>query len=133
MFEKELAQKFKDIFAIQRVTYDAPGETREQECLFIDVQVSKNTIKDGKALAMVTGSATMFAVAEKLPFGFFSKAIKQADSSLTKDLFFYDIESNTQRFRDIVARGFSFVYFFNIQYDPAIGNITEVDLTFEEQ
>ena len=81
---------------------------------------------------MVSGKATMVARAEQIPFGFFGKAIDAADPALTKDLFFFDLEENTPRFRDIVVRGFSFQYFFRSQYDPAVGTITSVDLTVEE-
>ena len=133
MFEKALIDKFKAIFGIEKITYDVPGDSREQNCLFIEIENSKNTFKDGKQLAMVTGNAVIFGPSGKIPFGFFSKAIINADPSLTKDLFFFDIEANTQRFRDIVQRGFSFTYFFNSQYDPAIGTITSVDLNVEEQ
>lgn len=132
MFEKELADKFKAIFPVKKVTYDTPGESREQDCLFIEVEEPKFTFKDGRAIATVTGNAVMFGRNEDLKFGFFSKAIAGAPAALTKDLFFSDFESNTQRFRDIVQRGFSFTYFFNSQYDPAIGTITSVDVNIEE-
>lgn len=136
MFEKELADKFQRIFGVKKVTYDTPelkaDAVREQECLFIEIEDSTNQIKDGRAKAMVTGNAIMVARSEKLPFGFFSKSIKQADPVLTKDLFFFDIEKNVPRFRDIVQRGFSFVYFFDSQYDPAVGTITSVTTTIEE-
>lgn len=132
MFEKELAEKFKAIFPVKKVTYDVPGESREQDCLFIEVEQPKFTFKDGKAKAMVTGNAVMFGRLEDLTFGFFAKAIAKAPNALTKDLFFSDFEANTQRFRDIVQRGFSFTYFFNSQYDPAIGTITSVTTTVEE-
>ncbi len=133
MFEKELSEKFQAIFAVKKVTYDTPGESREQGCIFIEIENSRNSFKDGKAIAMVTGNAVIFSRNEEIPFGFFSKAIAKAPAALTKDLFFFDIEANTQRFRDIVQRGFSFTYFFNSQYDPAIGSITGVDVTIEEQ
>lgn len=133
MFEKELADKFKAIFALEKITYDTPGESREQDTLFIEIENSLNTIKDGKAVAKVTGNAVIFQKNSAVPFGFFSKAIARAPAALTKDLFFFDIESNTQRFRDIVQRGFSFVYFFSGQFDPAIGTITSVTTTVEEQ
>lgn len=141
MFEKELIEKFKGIFGVMKVTFDAPGDpgvsdvkrVKEQNCINIEVETSKNTIKGGRAIAEVRGTAIMLAPNEKLPFGFFDKAIAQAPDALTKDLFFFDKESNVQRYRDIVQRGFSFVYFFNSQYDPALGNITSVDITIEEQ
>lgn len=132
MFEKELADKFKAIFQMEKVTYDTPGDSREQKCLFIEIENSKPTFKDGKELAMVTGNAVVFSRNEEIPFGFFAKAIARADKALTKDLFFFDFEANTQRFRDIVQRGFSFVYFFDSQYDPDIGTITSVTTTVEE-
>lgn len=132
MLEKELADKFKAIFQMQKVTYDTPGESREQGCLFIEIENSKQTFKDGKEIAMITGNAVIFARNEEIPLGFFAKAIARADKSLTKDLFFFDFEANTLRFRDLVQRGFSFVYFFDSQYDPDIGTITSVTTTVEE-
>lgn len=132
MFEQELVEKFKAIFGIEKVTYDVPGESREQNCLFIEIENCRNSIKDGKAMGMVTGNAVVFQKHGAIPFGFFSKAIARAPATLTKDLFFFDIESNTQRFRDIVQRGFSFTYFFNSQYDPPAGTITSVETTVEE-
>lgn len=132
MFEKELETKFKKIFGVDKVTYDSPGESQEQGCIFIDVDTCRNTIKDGKAVAMVNGSATMFAPAPSMPFGFLAKAINKAPVELTKDLFFFDIETNTQRIRDLVQRSFSFVYFFRGQYDPAIGTINNVTISIEE-
>jgi len=132
VFETELSNKLKTIFGVKKVTYDLPGEAKEQECLFIELESSKNVVKDGRVKAMVSGNAYMIAPNEKMPFGFFSKAIKQADHALTKDLFFSDIEGNAQRYRDLVQRGFSFIYFFDSQYDPAVGTITSVDITIEE-
>lgn len=132
MFEKELEDKFKKIFGLSKVTYDSPGESFEQGCLFVDIDNSKNTIKDGKAVAMVTGNAVIYGQSAKIPFGFFSKAIRNAEVELVKDLFFFDIETNTQRMRDIVQRGFSFVYFFRGQYDPDIGTITSINIEIEE-
>lgn len=132
MFEKELEKKLGKIFGLEKVTYDSPGESFEQGCLFIDIDSCKNTIKDGKAVAMVSGSAVLCGPAPKMPFGFFSKAINKAPLELTKDLFFFDVETNTQRARDIVQRGFSFVYFFRGQHDPAIGTINNVTISIEE-
>jgi len=132
MFEKELQEKIQKIFGVEKVTYDAPGESVEQLCIFIDIENSKNTFKDGQVLSMVTGRASMSGPAPKIPFGFFSKAIIKAEKALTKDLFFYDIETNAQRMGDIIQRGFSFVYFFRGQHDPKIGTITSVTISIEE-
>lgn len=133
MFEKQLEEKFQKIFGVQKVTFDAPGESQEQGCLFIEIEDSRNTIKDGRELAKVTGNAVMFARAEQIPFGFFSKAIAQANPADTKDLFFFDFEVNTRRYRDKVQRGFSFVYFFGGQYDPETGSINEVTISVEDE
>lgn len=132
MFEKELADKMKAIFAVKDVTYDAPGDSREQEKLFIEIEEPHFRFTDKKARAMVTGKGTMFGRNDALTFGFFSQAIAKADNALTKDLIFRDFETNTNRFRDIVERGFSFTYFFSTQHDPAVGNMAGVDITIEE-
>lgn len=133
MFEKTLQDKFKKIFGVSKVTYDQPSDSKEQECIFVEIESSKNVIKSGRALAMVTGSGMMFGNAEKLPFGFFSKAIKNADDEDTRDIFFLDLENNSRVFRNIVQRGFSFIYFFDSQYDPKVGSITSVDITVTEE
>lgn len=132
MFEKELAEKMKAIFGVDDVTYDAPGDSREQKKLFIEIEEPNFRITDKKARAMVTGKGTIFGRNEVLPFGFFSQAIAKAPNALTKDLIFRDFETNTQRFRDIVERGFSFTYFFSTQHDPDVGNMTSVDIKIEE-
>ncbi len=133
MFEKDLEAKFKGIFGVEKVTYDAPGESQEQNALFIQVEEPKFNFSDKRVSAMVTGNAVMFGRNDALTFGYFSKCIAKASNDLTKDLFFSDFETNTQRFQNIVQRGFSFTYFFNSQYDPAVGTITSVTTSVEEQ
>lgn len=132
MFEKSLEARFQAIFEVKKISYNAPGASGEQECLFIEIETARNSIKDGRALSMVTGSAVMNAPNDKLPFGFFSKKIAKAGKDLTKPLFFFDIETNTQRYQNLVQRGFSFVYFFDSQYDPDTGIIESVEFTIEE-
>jgi len=129
VLENELKEKFKKIFAVRKVTFDNPGESQEQECLFIEIEDCKSAIKDGVEKHKVTGNAVFFANADKMPLGYFSKRIKQADHDDTKDLFFFDFESNSRRNLNIVQRGFSFVYFSSAQYDPKVGEITSIDLT----
>ena len=131
MFEASLKNKFKSIFEVKKVTFDDPGDAQEQECLFIEIENARNVIKDDRAKSMVTGSCVLYGNNDKLPFAFFSKKIKEADAALTKDLFFYDIEQNTRTFRNIVARGFSFIYFFDTQYDPDQGTINAVEFIEE--
>lgn len=132
MFEKQLENQLKAIFGVKKVTYDTPGETAEQDCLFVEVENSWNTFKDGRSLSKVTGNAVLFAQNDKVSFGFFSKAIAKASPSLTRNFAFFDFEENTKRFRNLVQRSFSFVYFFDSQYDPETGSITSVNFTTEE-
>lgn len=132
MFETELADKLKTIFKAKDVSYDSPGEAQEQEVLFIQIEEPKFTFKDGFVKALVTGKAVMFGRNDALTFGYFAKSIAEAPASLTKDLFFQDFEANTQRFKDKVQRGFTFTYFFNSQYDPALGTITTVNTSVED-
>jgi len=132
VFEKQLEADFKEIFGVKKVTYDQPGSSQEQENLFIEVDESRNSFSDKKEKARVTGKAIMFGNNEKLTFGFFSKAIAQADPNLTKKFFFFDFEANTKRYQNIVQRGFSFIYFYDGEYDPDTGNIDSIDYTLEE-
>lgn len=124
-----MALKLKKIFSVDKVTYEAPGESREQECIFINVETASGHAKDAKYVARITGTCQMFGNADKIPFGFLSKAITKADSELTKDFFFEDIEGNTKYIGNIVQRSFSFVYFFRSQFDPKIGIINEITET----
>lgn len=133
MFEKELEQKFQQIFGVKKVTFDAPSSMKEQDCIFIDIENADNFFEDKKCKSKITGNAFMISRNTKIPFGFFQKAIDKADADLTKDLFFYDLEVNTTRYRDLVQRGFSFIYFFSGQYDPDVGTINSADITVEEQ
>ncbi len=131
MFEAVLLTKFKKVFEVDRARYDSPvHDAPEQDTLFIEIDEAKSSIKNGKALAKVKGKATIFAQNDKLPFGFFAKRIA-AHPDDTLDLFFYDIEENTRLHNNLVQRGFSFIYFFNSQYDPAIGTLTSVTTEVE--
>ncbi|AEG42317.1 hypothetical protein BdPhPhi1402_gp20 [Bdellovibrio phage phi1402] len=136
MFEKSLQDKFKKLFGFKKVTYDQPSqETKEQEVLFVQVESAPVRFKDGSAHIKVTGRALVYAQAGKLPFGFFSKAIEQAnftDSTLTKDLHFEDLEANAKYFQNLVMRTFNFTYFFSAQYDPDHGQITSVTFSTTE-
>lgn len=133
MFEQTLEDKFKAIFGVKKVTYAEPGDSQEQEVLFINVEDPKFRFPDKRAVATVTGQAVMFGRNDALTFGFFAKCIAKAPHSLTKDLFFENLDSNTKRFGDIVQRGFSFTFFFNSQHDPDVGTITIITTSVEEE
>lgn len=128
MFESTLKQIIKDVFDFDKVTYDAPGESLEQECVFVEVENSRSTIKDGQQLARVTGRLRIFANAEKLPYGYFTKKIDEHPDKC-RDIFFYDIELNAGYIGNLTERSMSFVYFFTSQYDPNQGTITSIELS----
>lgn len=132
MFEKSLKDKLIRIFDFDKVTYDKPGESQEQEATFIDVTLAMCRVIDARQIARVEGKITVFANSDKLPYGYFSKRIAEADPEDTKDLFFFDFEENKGTFRNIAERSVGFRYLFDSQYDPAIGTITSIDLTITE-
>jgi hypothetical protein len=135
MFEKSLIEKFERIFDMKcsldlsKIKFTEQGYSGEQECLFIEIASSRNSIKEKRQVAHITGQVKVFANADKLPFGYFSKKIAEADPDDTHDLFFYDIEDNSNLYLNVVQRTFSFRYFFDSQYNPSLGTITSVDLT----
>lgn len=114
-----------------RASYNMPSESLEQETLFIEVITARNRIQDGIETSRVEGNVKLYVNSEKFPFGYFSKQIDKALASLTRDIFFYDIEDSKKIYMNIVERSFSFVYFYKGQYDPKQGTLTSVDFNFE--
>lgn len=131
MFETELKDKLQKIFDFTKATFAEPGESQEQNVLFIEVQNAQNKVTDKVFKSRVTGQVTVFGIYERLPFGYFSKCIDKADPELKKDLFFFDFEANTKIFQDKVQRTFNFIYLFSGQYDPDLGSIDSIEI--EEQ
>lgn len=137
MFEASLKSKLKRIFDLKKATFNAHGDladihsdSKEQECIFIKVESAKNSIKDKLQVSQVKGKISVFCNSEKLPYGYFSKKIQSAKHEDTKDLFFFDIEENSNIFQNISQRSMSFIYLFNSQYNPEIGTLNELE-TFE--
>lgn len=130
MFEASLSEKLKRIFDLKKATFNLPSESQEQETLFIEVSSAKNKIKDGRATAVVRGKIRVFCNQDKVPYGYFSKKIDSAAKVDIQDLFFYDIEENAGTFLNISERSMSFVYLFETQYDPALGEINELETSF---
>ncbi len=128
MFETSLTEKLQRIFDLKKVTFDMPSESHEQECIFIEVDQAKSSIKDGSELCMVRGKLRVYCNNSKLPYGYFGKKIRQAELADTKDLFFYDLEENAGQFQNIALRSMSFVYFYNGQYNPELGSMTSIEL-----
>lgn len=129
MFEQDLKGKLERIFGFDKVTFDQVSESKEQEGVFVQIDQARPTIKDGKQLSFVRGKVRVFAQNEKLPYGYFLKMIRLAEPSDTKDLFFFDMETNAGYYRNLTERSLSFVYFFSGQYDPNIGNIESIEIS----
>lgn len=136
MFEASLKGKFERIFQLKRTTFETHGspsdiqsDSKQQECLFIEIIDSRNVIKDGKAVARVTGRGSVFCQNEKLPYAYFSKSVAKAEAADTKDIFFYDLEQHDPIYLNIARRSFSFIYLFSTQYDPNLGILNELEVT----
>lgn len=132
MFESTLEAQLKRIFRLKKVTFDKPGESQEQEGLFVDVQKAKTHLKDGREVALVQGVIHLFVNADKAKYGFFSKALNEARPEDTRKLFFWNFEENKGTFQNICERTLEFLYFFDGQHDPALGSITSIELSVAE-
>lgn len=127
--ERDMQDKFERIFELNKVVFDEPGASEEQECLFVEIEQNTSRIQDTFYVAKITGTATLFGQNNKLPVSFFAKKIAKADPDDKGDFFFFNIDENTRRFKNIVQRSFSFVYFFKNQYDPNKGEMSELEIT----
>ncbi len=128
MFEQELSEKLKRIFDLKKVRFDQPAhDIQEQECLFVAIQSSKNQVSEARFKGIATGKISVWGNNEKLPYGYFSKHIVEANKDDTKNLFFYDLEENAGTIGNIAERTISFKYLFDIQYNPNIGEITSLE------
>ncbi len=128
--ESSLRTKLKSIFGFDRATFNLEDpDATEQDKLFIELQTTNSSIKDGLEIHRVTGQAFVYGQSEKMPIGFFTKKIRNADPDDTKDLFFFNIEDNVRIYQNLIRRSFSFVYFFSTQYDPENGTLTSIDIS----
>jgi hypothetical protein len=130
VFERTLADQLKRIFGVDKVTFDVPGESQEQEGLFVAVDNARFRIKDARQVARVTGTVRIFASLDKMPYGYFARRLAQASAADTAGLFFFDFEENKGTFRNITERSAGFLYLFDSQYDPAIGTLNQVNLSY---
>lgn len=132
MFEKKLAEQLKRIFAMAKVTYDRPGESQEQEALFIEISAARCRVKDGRQISRATGTIHIFSQLEKIPFGYIAKCVAAADPADTAGLFFYNFEENKGTFRNIAERSADFLFLYDSQYDPNLGTLNQVNLSVSE-
>ncbi len=131
MFEKDLKSRLERIFGMMKVTYDHPSDSRDQQALFIDVKTAHAKTVDARQIARVDGTITCFANSDKLPFGYFAKRISEAEPADTKDLFFGP-EQHVGVIGNIAERKFEFTFLFDSQYDPSLGTLSSVNLTYPE-
>lgn len=132
MFEATLRETLERVFQFKKTTYDAPSDAHEQECLFIRIQDANCKIKDARQLAKVRGSLWCFAQNDKLPFGYFMKCISEASATDQAKFIFSKIDESVEVTNNIVRRSVDFVFFFEAQYDPEIGQISTVEIDVEE-
>lgn len=129
MFENTLKEDLAKIFKLEKVTYDAPSpDAMEQEVMFVQVDLSRNNVRDTKITSRVEGRLLVFAQAEKMPFSYFEQCIREAEPSLTRKFFFYDITGNSNTLVNLAERSASFIYFNSSQYDPDKGSIESINI-----
>ncbi len=128
MFKKTLSDKLIKVFGLPKVSYDSPGEAKEQEVIFVTVNKAHSIVNYGKVKMRVEGFTSVFAQSDKLPFGFFLKKI-QAMPEDCLDIFFYNVDKNEKYYGNLVERQCSFIYMYEGDYDPDAGEMTSVNLT----
>ncbi len=132
MFENDLKARLQRIFDFKKTRYDDPGDSLEQECLFVNIDHAKCKVSDKTQRARVTGQFVVYGSFDKLPFGYFEKQIAKADSEDTVRFFFYETDHSLPMIDNIVRRSSRFVFFYDAQYDPDIGTITDIDIQESE-
>lgn len=129
MFEAQLKSDLESIFKFKLgATYQTPSDAQEQEKLFIQIDLSRNNVREKLMSSRVEGRLLVYANADKFPHGYFEKCIAEAPSELSRKFFFYDITGNSGTYQNIAERTASFYYFYSGQYDPNKGTINEVTI-----
>jgi hypothetical protein len=127
MFRSSLKTSLENIFGLKRVSFDTPGDTKEQEVLFVEIKNNVSRVTNGRAIAKATGTLSVYANQEKLPFGYFHKKINSANIEDTCNFFFHGFDSNEKYFGNLIERSLNFVYFYNSEYNPNSGLITSLE------
>ncbi len=125
--QDQLQKDLRDIFKLKKSTFDQPGESLEQETLFIEVETCRTRLKEGIETGRVNGKVRIFAQNDKLPLGYLAKRIEEASATLLNRFFFSELEENSNTYRNLAERNASFVYFYSSQYNPPSGTITSVE------
>lgn len=127
-WEKTFKEKLRRIFDLENVSFDKPGDSQEQEKLFVDVQIYKGRIKDGRETGHAQGRLSVFANSYKLPYGYFSKRIAAASPEDKREFFFFDFEESSGTLSNISERTVGFRYLFGAQYDPELGTLASLSV-----
>lgn len=137
MFRKDLQRRLEKIFGLEKSTFLAPSDQFEQDTLFIEIETANTRLAGndgGRETCVVAGSLVVFSQDNKMPFGFYAKAIERADAETKRPLFFHDVDvdlvTSPARMQNIHERRASFVFKYDSQYDPNRGQLTELE--FEE-
>ncbi len=134
MFREELTEKLKAIFGFEKVSFDAPGESFEQDTLFVQVHEAPARVTGKLITAKVSGALVIHSQREKLPYGFFTKRMEKAESALTADLFLFDVDrdiaTSPAKTVNLCERRCRFLYLFSAQHDPNKGEISGVGFEF---
>lgn len=123
-----MKEKLERIFGL-KVSFNHKSESQEQECIFVEVESTKNNVSAGRFKGKAMGKLRFFVNSDKLPFGFFSQKISLADRADIDDFFFYDFEENTGTILNICERLLSFIYLYDMEYNPSVGLINELETT----
>lgn len=129
MFEKELQSKIQAIFKPKRT--DFWKDNVEQDVAFIKITQANVHVTEGKQRGRASGTVTIFADQDRMKHGYFQRALANADLSLTRNLSFFNLDQSLGVVADLDSRSCEFIYFFEMQYDPEQGLITELNQNIE--
>lgn len=132
MFRKELEEKLSKIFGFRKTTFEAPSDAFEQDTLFIEIDTARTRPSQGRIFSKVTGQLVVFSQDNKHTYGYLNKRIEQAPIEVKKNLFFYNVDTNVEsspaRLINISERRTGFQYLYSADYDPNLGELTDLEL-----
>ncbi len=131
-----MERRLKSIFKFEKVSFNAPSkEAAEQDCMFVEIDPARpRPYGKDKISCKVSGILVVYSQSDRLPFGFFSKAIEQADPDDTRPFIFsteIDVAESQSRYQNIHERHLGFIFLYDTQYDPDRGSLTSINLSLE--
>lgn len=135
MFKEKLSKDLKEIFGIEKVTFDKVGDKFEQDSLFVEISQAKVKTGIGKFSAVVTGSIILYSASDKLPYGYFSNRIELAKREVKGPFVFLNLEENIPNSPfstiNLVERRVGFIYLFKAEHNPERGEISSLKIEGE--